>query len=91
MIGSKNKAEMKAWAHAQAYIALGFALSAAAMLKIDCCPMEGFSPDEVRKILNLEAHEHPVAYLAVGMAGADAAANPYPKFNFPKEELITHL
>ncbi|MEL6828355.1 MAG: NAD(P)H-dependent oxidoreductase [Pseudomonadota bacterium] len=42
-------------AHAakQAYIALGFALIAAADLDVDCTPMEGFDPQAVDQILGL--------------------------------------
>lgn len=38
----------------QAYIGLGSALIAAAEMKVDCTPMEGFSPDKVDEILNLK-------------------------------------
>ncbi|MDE9449686.1 NAD(P)H-dependent oxidoreductase [Aliiroseovarius sp. Z3] len=37
----------------QAYIALGFALAAAAELEVDSTPMEGFDPDKVDGILGL--------------------------------------
>ncbi|MDN3596586.1 NAD(P)H-dependent oxidoreductase [Zunongwangia endophytica] len=42
------------WAQKQSYIALGFLLTTAASLKIDVCPMEGFSAEEFDKILGLE-------------------------------------
>ena len=44
-------------AHAshQAYIALGFALAAAAELGVDSTPMEGFDPDQVDEILDLKS------------------------------------
>lgn len=38
----------------QAYIALGFALAAAAELEVDSTPMEGFDPDQVDQILGLK-------------------------------------
>jgi nitroreductase/dihydropteridine reductase len=38
----------------QAYIALGFALVAAAEQEVDSTPMEGFDPAEVDKILGLK-------------------------------------
>lgn len=38
----------------QAYIGLGSALIAAAELKVDCTPMEGFDPDKVDEILDLD-------------------------------------
>ncbi|CUH75748.1 Major NAD(P)H-flavin oxidoreductase [Tritonibacter multivorans] len=44
------------YAHAarQAYIALGFALAAAAELEVDSTPMEGFDPKAVDEILGLK-------------------------------------
>ncbi|MEI9960625.1 MAG: NAD(P)H-dependent oxidoreductase [Limisphaerales bacterium] len=41
------------WAARQAYIALGNLMTSAAMLGIDTCPMEGLSPTEYDKVLNL--------------------------------------
>ncbi len=41
-IASKTDAQKQEWAHQQAYIALGTLLSAAALMKIDSCPMTGF-------------------------------------------------
>ena len=43
------------YAHAarQAYIALGFAMLAAAEQEVDCTPMEGFDPAKVDEILGL--------------------------------------
>jgi nitroreductase len=38
----------------QAYIALGFAMTAAAIEEVDCTPMEGFDPDAVDDILGLK-------------------------------------
>jgi nitroreductase len=44
------------YAHAarQAYIALGFAMVAAAEQEVDCTPMEGFNPETVDAILGLK-------------------------------------
>ena len=41
------------WAARQAYIALGNLMTCAAVLYVDTCPMEGLSPTEYDKILNL--------------------------------------
>lgn len=48
-----NKEQVETWVSKQAYIALGFGLVSAAVLGIDTCPMEGFSPDDFDRILNL--------------------------------------
>jgi nitroreductase len=42
------------WAQRQAYIGLGFALTAAATEQVDSTPMEGFNPVAVDRILNLQ-------------------------------------
>lgn len=42
------------WAGKQAYIALGNMMLAASLLRIDSCPIEGFIPFEVEKILEKE-------------------------------------
>lgn len=47
-------AAQAAWTAHQVYIALGTALAAAAELKIDSCPMEGFDPNAYNEILGLE-------------------------------------
>lgn len=52
----------------QAYIAMGFGLLAAAEMRVDTTPMEGFDPDAVDKILGLrERNLRAVAFLSVGM------------------------
>lgn len=41
------------WAARQAYIALGNLMTAAAVLGVDACPMEGLAPAEYDRMLNL--------------------------------------
>jgi len=76
------------WNSRQAYLALGFLLETAAVLNIDTCPMEGFNPAEVNRILGLEDYSA-VVLCPVGYRDAenDWLAN-LPKVRFPKEELI---
>ena len=49
-----NPEDQNTWAAKQAYIALGNLLSAAAHLKIDACPMEGFDAEKYDELLNLK-------------------------------------
>lgn len=77
------------WAKHQAYISLGFALAAAAELRIPSCPMEGFSPDGVAAVLDLPHYLIPTVFMAIGIAGE--VPTPYPRFRFPESDLITHL
>lgn len=43
------------WAAKQTYISMGNLLSAAATMKIDACPIEGFEPEDYNRILGLSA------------------------------------
>jgi len=54
------------WAKQQAYIALGYGLAAASELKIASCPMEGFIPPKVAKVLKLKDDLEPCVLMAVG-------------------------
>lgn len=78
--------DLTAWAARQAYIALGFGLAAAAELRIASCPMEGFMPGEVSKILGLPETLQPVVYLAVGDESDEEEE--HPRFRFPRENLV---
>jgi nitroreductase len=54
-VNSLDVAGRQAWAARQTYIALGFALAAAAVVGVDSTPMEGFVPAQVDEILGLPA------------------------------------
>lgn len=84
-----DETKAKAWAAKQTYIALGFGLAAALELDLDSCPMEGFNPDEFKKVLNLPENLYPVVSLAVGYRATDDAAAKKPKVRFAKEELFS--
>lgn len=53
-ISSKTPEALIQWASRQVYISLGFLLAAAAVEKIDACPMEGFRKDKYDEILGLK-------------------------------------
>ncbi|USN45439.1 MAG: NAD(P)H-dependent oxidoreductase [Candidatus Woesearchaeota archaeon] len=72
------------WSARQAYIAMTNALNGATALGFDSCPMEGFSPTEYAKILDLPAHLVPVVVVPIGVA----ADEPRPKLRLPKEDLF---
>lgn len=82
-----------AWATRQAYIALGFGLSTAAMLNVDTTPMEGFIPEELDKILGLEVLGlKSVVMMAIGNRDekTDYLVN-LPKVRKSKEEFFISL
>jgi len=83
------------YAHAarQAYIALGFALVAAAEQEVDSTPMEGFNPVEVDKILGLkERGLRSVVLLPLGYR--DPSADwllPMKKVRKPRDTIVTQI
>jgi nitroreductase / dihydropteridine reductase len=85
-LGSRSPAELHSWAAKQAYIALGFAMAACAELQLDSCPMEGFDPNGVDKVLAFDSETKSAALLAIGYR--DAAVPPMPKFRFSQSNLI---
>lgn len=86
---SSNTKEANAiWASKQAYIGLGTALIAAAELKIDTTPMEGFDAQQFDEILGLTAKGlHATVILSLGYRDAenDYLAN-MEKVRLPIEE-----
>jgi len=77
------------WAMMQAYIALGFGMAAAMELNIASCPMEGFKPEEVSKVLNLDKNLKPCVLLTVGNKRNDYELEK--RFRFSKEDMFTIL
>lgn len=54
-ITPRSQEDLQVWAAKQTYIALGFALVAAASEEVDATPMEGFNPDGLDEVLGLKA------------------------------------
>ena len=65
------------WATRQTYIALGNLMTCAAVLGVDACPMEGLSPTDYDKVLNLNGSGYAtVVACALGYrAASDKYAN----------------
>lgn len=77
------------WAAKQSYIALANLLNAAAELKIDVTPMEGFAPAEYDKILGLtEKGLHATLVATVGYRSEDDATQNYKKVRKSNEDLF---
>ncbi|MEK7598759.1 MAG: NAD(P)H-dependent oxidoreductase [Patescibacteria group bacterium] len=85
-LGRKKGEAALTWATKSTGVALGFGLAACAELKIDSCPMEGFSVRGVSRVLNLPSHLIPVAYLAVGYRLEEPTR---PKVRFSETELFS--
>ncbi|HKJ47928.1 MAG TPA: NAD(P)H-dependent oxidoreductase [Christiangramia sp.] len=77
------------WASKQAYIALGNLLSAAANLKIDTCPMEGFEAEKFDEILGLKDRNLTTAVIApIGYRSDDDQYQHLAKVRKSKSDLI---
>ncbi len=81
-----------AWNVRQVYIALGQLMTAAAMLGIDTCPMEGISTAAYDRILGLEGSGYATAVAcALGYRAADDKYAAMPKARYPRETVIRHI
>jgi nitroreductase len=80
------------WAECQTYLALGTLLSAAALLRVDACPIEGFLPAEYDRLLGLTAQGLTATVCcALGYrAGSDKHATA-PKVRHPKSSLVQRV
>ncbi len=86
------KEQQKNWSAKQAYIAMGNLLHAAAELKIDVTPMEGFESDAYDKILNLESQNLYACLVApIGYRHDEDTHQNAKKVRISKENLIITL
>jgi nitroreductase len=89
---SREPADKAAWLARQPYIALGMFLTTAALMGIDACPMEGFSPPDYDRILGLtEKGLTAVAVATVGYRSSEDKYAELPKVRFPAEQVILHV
>ncbi|AHZ86386.1 Putative NAD(P)H nitroreductase [Bdellovibrio bacteriovorus] len=84
--------KIRVWSQRQAYIAMGFLLQTAALLKIDATPMEGFDPAAYDKILGLEGSGwKTVATVALGYRHQEDALQNQKKVRFTEDDLIQYI
>lgn len=86
-----NREARHAWNSRQTYIALGQFMTAAAMVGVDTCPIEGFDPAGYDEVLELTGSGYTTSVACA--AGYRSPADKYaaaPKARFPLEELIEH-
>jgi nitroreductase len=77
------------WAARQCYIALGNLMTAAALLGVDACPMEGLVPTEYDKLLGLAGSGYKT--VVAGALGDRADTATYallPKVRYEKADLV---
>ena len=91
-IGAKSIAEKADWTAKQTYLALANLMNAAAELKIDVTPMEGFVPNEVNEILGFNELGLSTALIApVGYRSEEDATQHQKKVRKSNEELFITL
>lgn len=84
--------DVDAWARRQSYIALGNFMTAAALLGIDTCPMEGFEPEKYDEILGLAGRGlSAVVACPAGYRSLDDKYATLPKVRFKPEDVIERI
>ncbi len=87
-----NNEEKNIWTAKQTYIALANLISAAAILKVDATPMEGFDAPSINKILGLDKKGLNTAVIAsLGYRHEEDAQQHVKKVRKPDEQLFTTL
>lgn len=93
ILGYQQKATEQGWVNAwsarQVYIALGQVMTAAALMGIDTCPLEGIEPAHYDELLGLEQDGYTaLCGLALGYRVSDDKYAELPKVRFAKETVI---
>lgn len=86
------KEKIRVWSQRQAYIAMGFLLETAALLKIDSTPIEGMDPEAYDKILGLtDSGWKTVAGVALGYRHPEDAYQNLKKVRYREDSLIEYI
>jgi nitroreductase len=89
LIEGPRSQEIERWTSNQLYIALGNLLTSAALLGIDTCPIEGFSPAEYDRILGLEGSDYRSRVVcACGYRAANDNYASLAKVRYPLADLV---
>lgn len=92
LINGPRAAAAREWSARQCYIALGNFMTAAAVLNIDTCPMEGLDPAKYDKILGLEGRGFStLVACAAGYRLADDKYATAKKVRFPIKDVIEYI
>lgn len=91
LLDGPRSALIDQWSTNQLYIALGTFMTAAALLGIDTCPIEGFSPPDYDRLLGLDTSPYRSAVVcAAGYRSADDKYASLAKTRYTAAELIEH-
>ena len=88
-IAGKSDEELFVWNSRQLYIALGQLMTAAALLGVDSCPLEGLSPAAYDEILGLAGSGYrTVCACVLGYRADDDKYAATPKVRYPRERVV---
>lgn len=91
-IGQLSQDHKANWTAKQAYIVVGNLLSAAAQLRIDACPMEGFQNEEYNKILDLNSKNlNAAVVVTLGYRSEEDATQHHKKVRKPENQLFINF
>jgi len=91
-ITALSDSERNIWSAKQTYLALGNLMNAAAELRIDVTPMEGFVPEQVNEILGLnELGLNATLIATLGYRHEEDATQYFKKVRKSNEELFITL
>ena len=95
IVGSLSRAtpaEVDVWMSRQIFIALGNFLTAAALLGVDACPMEGFLPAKYDEVLGLTAKGYASRVVATaGIRHPDDVYAGLKKVRYPRGEIVERI
>lgn len=91
-IGQFSQEQKAVWTAKQAYIVVGNLLSAAAQLRIDACPMEGFQNEEYNKILDLNSKNlNAAVVVTLGYRSEEDATQHHKKVRKSEQQLFINF
>lgn len=92
VVSGPSAQQKREWAARQAYIALGNFMTAAALLGIDTCPMEGLDPLKYDKTLKLAGTGYStVVACAAGYRSAEDKYASIPKVRFLPADVLKYI
>lgn len=88
----EEKFDVDDWSARQVYLALGQFMTAAAMLGVDTCPMEGIDPKKYDEILGLVPGGYRTVVACVaGYRAADDKYATMPKVRYEADEVVARM
>ena len=92
VVRGPRSAQISTWSSRQTYIAMGGFMTAAALLNVDTCPMEGIDTAQYDEILSLKNTDYAtVAVIAAGYRAKDDGYQHAKKVRMDKNNLIKIL